>query len=74
MLKALKKKEYGLIPTKKALMLQAYLQWKDRGASLFGDQVAVGGTVAVEVDDDYGLTTEGKAVTDKHSLIKSEVV
>ena len=84
MLKPLKKKEDGAMPTLKAKMLEAYLLWKERDPPVFDDAaevlaVAAEGTAAVEAageeeDQDDELPTEEEAVAAMLSLFDSEVV
>ena len=85
MLKPLKKKEDGAMPTLKAKMLEAYLLWKERDLPVFDDAavvlvaVAAEGTAAVEAagEEEYQddeLTTEEEAVAAMLSLFDSEVV
>ena len=66
MLKPLKKKEDGPMPTLKAKILQAYLLWKDRLALVFGEVAETGKSVEeadmVEEDDDQELSDEEEAV------------
>ena len=85
MLKPLKKKEDGAMPTLKAKMLEKYLLWKQRDPPSFDDAAVVlaaaaaEGTVAVEAegeeeDQDDELTTEEEAVAAMLSLFDTEVV
>ena len=78
MLKPLKKKEDGPMPTLKAKMLQAYLLWKDRVAPVF-DEVAETGTSVEEADvaaedDDQELNAEEEAVSAMLALLESGTV
>ena len=85
MLKPLKKKEDGAMPTLKAKMLEKYLLWMQRDPPSFDDAAVVlaaaaaKGTVAVEAageeeDQDDELTTEEEAVEAMLSLFDTEVV
>ena len=83
MLKPLKRKDDGAMPTKKAKMLECYLAWKDRDVPLFDDVSADNGQEVMDnmqhagvddVDNEQELTAEEEAISTMMEMGAVELV